>query len=452
MATYDFETITSQTATSLQPTDQVRIATGTAAQTALLYDSGNNISITVGTRTVVFGFVPAGGLAGKRFLFPDGSATFAGDLLDNNISLVPTVGAPPGAGYGGSGADTFTATGGSWYVQGNQGSDRITVAFGSNTVYGGQDHDTISFGGAGGQGNNFTNGNKGDDTITGSAGIDTLLGGQGNDVMDGVRGSADFINGNLGNDTISGGGQLFGEGGDDVITVSPYQASTVRGGDGNDRVVVRIAIEGNQHFSPVVAAFGEDGNDFLDSDNLAIETLSGGAGDDTIYSFGNESGDLLDGGDGNDRMFARGASNTLLGGAGNDLMEGGEGAETFDGGAGFDTLAGGFGADLFIEDDGLGVQFVISTTLNRITHWENSDHIQLRGKITAQQYVETQAENLFTAQTVAETALQGGAEVVAIQIGADVVIYTDVSAGSSIHNAIMLAGRSLADISVDNFV
>ena len=97
-------------------------------------------------------------------------------------------------------------------------------------------------------------------------------------------------------------------------------------------------------------------------------------------------------------------------------------------------------------------RIVISTTLNRITHWETSDHIQLRGKITADQYVERTSDTLFAAQTVAETALQGGAEVVAIQVGTDVVIYTDVSAGASIHNAILLAGRTLADIASDNFV
>lgn len=451
MATYDFETVTSQQALFLQPTDQVRIATGTASQTALLYDSGNNITMTVGTRTVVFGLVPANGVAGKRFLFSDGSATFAGDTLNNNITLVPTAGAPPGAGYGGGGSDTFTATGGSWYVQGNQGSDVITVQFGQNTVYGGQDHDTISFGGAAGAGGNFTNGNRGDDTITGSGGLDTLLGGQGNDVIDAISG-ADFINGNLGDDRLTGYGQIFGEGGNDVITVGAGGPSTVRGGEGDDTIVIRTVSQGQTSFSPVVNANGDEGNDFIDSSNLAVETLSGGAGNDVILSFGNETGDLLDGGDGNDRLQARGGANTLLGGAGNDSMEGGEGAETFDGGAGFDTLAGGFGADLFIEDDGLGVQFVINTTVNRITHWESSDHIQLRGKFTAQQYVETSAENYFAAQTLVETAMQNGAEVVAVQIGTDVVIYTDVSAGASIHNAIVLAGRSLADIAPDNFV
>lgn len=451
MATYDFETITAQQALFLQPTDQVRIATGTAAQTTLLYDSGSNITITIGTRTVVFGLVPAGGAAGKRFLFSDGSATFAGDQLDNNMSLVPTAGAPASAAYGGAGLDTMTATGGSWFVQGNQGSDVITVAFGQNTVYGGQDHDTISFGGANGLGGNFVNGNRGDDTITGSAGIDTLLGGQGNDIVDAISG-ADFINGNLGDDRLTGFGSIFGEGGNDTINVGAGGPSTVSGGDGNDTIVIRTVSQGQTSFSPVVVAGGDEGNDFIDSQNLAVETLSGGAGNDVIFSFGNETGDLLDGGAGNDRLQARGGRNTLLGGDGNDSLEGGEGAETLDGGAGFDTLAGGFGSDLFIEDDGLGVQFVIETTVNRISHWESTDRIQLRGTFTAQQYVETTSDTYFAAQTLVETAMRNGAEVVAVQIGGDVVVYTDVSAGSSIHNAIVLAGRTLADIAPDNFI
>lgn len=453
MATYAFETITADQALFVRAGDTITVAAGTASQSTVFFNSSDQLSITIGARTVVFGTGVAAlmGVTNNRFIFPDGSALYAGDLLANTFTIGATATTPSGGVYAGGGDDVVVATGGSWQVQGNQGFDRITLPFGRNTVYGGQDDDNIQFGGATGLGVNFANGNKGNDTVVGSSGMDTLLGGQGNDLLDGANGN-DFINGNLGNDRISGSGQLFGEGGDDIITVGAFQPSTVRGGEGNDQIIVRVAVDGTNSFSPVVMSFGDEGDDFIDSDNPSVETMSGGAGNDVILSFGNETGDLLDGGDGNDRLQARGGANTLLGGAGNDSMEGGIGNETFDGGAGFDTLAGGFGADLFIEDDGIGVQFVISTTLNRITHWETSDHIQLRGKITADQYVERTADTLFAAQNTAETALQGGAEVVAIQVGTDVVIYTDVSAGASIHNAILLAGRTLADIALDNFV
>lgn len=453
MATYAFETITADQALFIRAGDTVTVAAGTASQTTVFFNASDQLSITIGARTVVFGagISALTGVTNNRFIFPDGSALYAGDLTANNFTVSASAAASSGGVYGGGGDDAIVATGGSWLVQGNQGLDRITLPFGRNTVYGGQDDDNIQFGGATGLGGNFANGNKGNDTLVGTSGVDTLLGGQGSDVLDGAGGT-DFINGNLGDDRVSGSGLLFGEGGNDTLTVGAFQASTVRGGEGNDQIIVRVAVSGTTAFSPVVMSFGDEGDDFIDSDNPSTETMSGGVGNDVIFSFGNDTGDLLDGGDGNDRLQARGGANTLLGGAGNDSMEGGIGAETFDGGAGFDTLAGGFGADLFIEDDAIGVQFVISTTLNRITHWENSDHIQLRGKITADQYVERTADTLFAAQNAAEAALQGGAEVVAVQVGTDVVVYTDVSAGVSIHNAVLLAGRTLADIAFDNFV
>jgi Ca2+-binding RTX toxin-like protein len=454
MATYDFETITPEQALAIQSTDRIRVAAGTAAQSTVLYDSNERIVITIGARSVVFGQGVSGltAAADNRFTFPDGSRLYAGDNLANSFTLSATVTGPTSGGaYGGANQDTFVATDGSWQVQGNQGADRITVPFGRNTVYGGQDDDIINFGGLNGQPGNFANGNKGADSILGTAGVDTLLGGQGNDTLDAV-GAADFINGNLGDDRISAMGQIFGEGGDDTITVGAFLPSTVQGGDGNDRITIRSETQGGQTFAPVVVVFGGEGNDFLDSQNPTAETLSGGGGDDTIFSLLSTAGDLLDGGDGNDRMLVRGGSSTLLGGAGNDSLDGGDGADTINGGAGFDTMAGGFGADLFIEDIGDSVEFIISSTLNRITHWETSDRIKLRGTFTADQYTELSVENLFSAENLAEGALERGAEVVAVQVGDDVVIFTDISPGVAIHNVIMLVGRTLADIDPSHFI
>lgn len=454
MATYDFETITPDQAVAIRATDTIRVAAGTASQATVLYDANDRIVITIGARSVVFGQGVSGltAAADNRFIFPDGSRLYAGDTLANSFTLSATATGPAAGGaYGGASQDSFVASEGSWQVQGNQGADRITLPFGRNTVYGGQDDDVINFGGLNGQPGNFANGNKGADSILGTAGVDTLLGGQGNDTLDAV-GAADFVNGNLGDDRISASGQIFGEGGDDTISVGAFLPSTVMGGDGNDRIITRTETRDGQTFAPVVVVMSGDGNDLIDSDNPTTETLSAGAGDDFIYALNNTSGDLLEGGDGNDFMLVRGGSNMLIGGAGNDRFEGGEGVDTINGGAGFDTMTGNTGADLFIETDGETVEFLIDTKVNRINDWEAADLIRLRGAFTAQQYVETTAENLFEAQGAAESRLKSGSEVVAIQVGADVLIFTDISAGTAIHNVIMLVGRTLADISSDDFV
>jgi Ca2+-binding RTX toxin-like protein len=59
---------------------------------------------------------------------------------------------------------------------------------------------------------------------------------------------------------------------------------------------------------------------------------------------------LLQGGDGNDTLDARGsnAANMLVGGAGTDVLYGGLGRDILIGGAGADTLRGGQGEDVLI--------------------------------------------------------------------------------------------------------
>ena len=81
---------------------------------------------------------------------------------------------------------------------------------------------------------------------------------------------------------------------------APPQALTLRGGNGNDRLM------------------GQDG-------------------DDTLY--GNSGADQLHGGNGNDELFGGAGNDQLFGGAGNDRLRGNDGN---------DTLVGGAGADRFI--------------------------------------------------------------------------------------------------------
>lgn len=87
----------------------------------------------------------------------------------------------------------------------------------------------------------------------------------------------------------------------------------IRGGDGNDEIIVDRSIKFG------VTIKGNDGND----------VLRGGSGNDTI-----------EGGDGSDLIY---------GGGGNDNLEGNDGNDRIEGGAGFDKLRGNWGNDTLVD-------------------------------------------------------------------------------------------------------
>ena len=118
-----------------------------------------------------------------------------------------------------------------------------------------------------------------------------------------------------------------------------------------------------------------------DRRELAIDvaaTVDGGAGNDTIYA--SDLGDNIFGGDGNDTLYGGrlddwllggdgddvldagtvdqnalgGDGNYLNGGAGNDLLRGREGSDWLEGGDGADTLTGGAGDDILAGGAGDG--------------------------------------------------------------------------------------------------
>ncbi len=73
--------------------------------------------------------------------------------------------------------------------------------------------------------------------------------------------------------------------------------------------------------------------------------IEGGYGDDTLYALGGNDqvmggagNDYLDGGAGNDRLNGDGGNDRLFGNAGNDTLIGGAGADTMIGGGGRDTF------------------------------------------------------------------------------------------------------------------
>ena len=133
------------------------------------------------------------------------------------------------------------------------------------------------------------------------------------------------------------------------------------------------------------------------------------------------------------------------------------GGMTVDGGAGYDTvsglagarLAGGSGADLWLMGDAPAQ----ASKLVQILDWSSQDHFQVDGIfISHLNDPERSAPDFATAlsQLNGSIPVHG---VIAYQIGADVVVFSNPSNSSpaDIH-AVMLTGRSLADIDAANIV
>ncbi|MBS0333461.1 MAG: hypothetical protein JSS35_11895 [Proteobacteria bacterium] len=393
MPSYAFETITAAQALAITGADLLSVAqaTGAATGVTVLYaaDGSGDISLSLGGRTVLFG----PGLAALShtpgsLAFADGSQLYVGDTaanLYNELTFSPPASGAVAAAFGGAGTDNLAVNGPHDLLQGNDGNDVLTGNDGDDTIYGGQGDDSILTG----VGVNFAQGNKGDDTIVGSGADDILLGGQGNDNIAG----AGVLDGNLGNDTISGsGGQVL----------------------------------------------GEDGNDSLSATGASVGTsVSGGEGADTLASTG-AAADTLSGGNGDDSIVAGAGADSISGDAGNDtIVANGHALH----------IAGGPGADVFVLNTGTTAAGMAPA----ITDWTASDD-----KIRFTGYTPNPSD--FTAITTSDyQAAVANAQhlivdnhftFVAVQVGADVVIFAGGSGG--ITSVVDLVGRSLNDFDPHN--
>lgn len=251
---------------------------------------------------------------------------------------------------GGAGADTIYGIGGTDIIDGGGGDDTIVVRGGINRAFGGDGNDIIT----GRTGINTFDGGAGADRLTGGAGADLLYGGTGNDTLDGGDG-ADQLWGGDDNDTLWGGlgdDQLYGEAGNDTLT----------GGGGNDRLFGGAG-DDNLWATLSGASLGDyllDGGAGVDSASITFDalprsitastlnvrgierlTINAGAGQDRIdmRGFAGLLSHDLDGGAGDDEIFAGDATGSLRGGAGADMITAG---------AGFTFIYGGSEADRFI--------------------------------------------------------------------------------------------------------
>lgn len=311
----------------------------------------------------------------------------------------------------------FAIADGSRVVIGDEDRQSIGGSPLGDALYGGDGHDVIHAG----AGDDRVQGNAGNDTLYGDAGADTLSGGQGDDVIyvasyGEPRGA--WAHGNKGDDQIVGGAgadTLLGGQGDDFIG----------GGDGNDY------LSGDLNNDEILSGAGDD-------------TVAGGSGDDTLNS--SDGSDLMLGGDGNDQLVAYGFGHaTLDGGAGDDtIVSASPDASLLRGGAGHDRfeLANAGRPD--------------PHTADVIGDWESGDSlhfapISIYGAQTGE-YAEVVSDTFEHALVVANAQVMHGAIYVAAQVGADVIVFaqTDGDVTNGADMAVILAGRTLADIDFGN--
>jgi Ca2+-binding RTX toxin-like protein len=209
-----------------------------------------------------------------------------------------------------------------------------------------------------------------DDTIVGSDYGELIFGAVGNDALSGMGGD-DVLHGGVGDDTLDGGRHhdryiyALGDGNDTIIDLTTkvdliedlntlefldLNASDVSlsyGSNGNDLLITltdgAVITVANQFLDAevnVINAFefvdGTVWNEGAIRANISGLTVThlGTSGDDILRG-ANRADSVLDGGDGNDVLTARG-EDVLFGGSGNDLFE--VGRSTYvDGGTGFDV-------------------------------------------------------------------------------------------------------------------
>tara|TARA_R110002126_G_scaffold291807_1_gene459707 strand:+ start:153307 stop:156987 length:3681 start_codon:yes stop_codon:yes gene_type:complete len=234
-------------------------------------------------------------------------------------------------------------------VFGSGGDDTINVMGAHGTlmalVYAGDGNDTVHLD-ARISGNATLFGEGGDDTLTLGSGDDLSYGGAGDDVL----------NGGVGADTLYGDNK--------ARTSAVEGADTLNGNAGNDLL---LGGAGNDVLNGGVGAdklYGDNGDDILNGDDGAdliyggagADVANGGAGADTIFG-GDKTrnlagSDTLSGGAGNDRIYGGGGADILNGGEHNDRLYGDDGDDTLNGDSGTDELYGAAGADVLNGGDG----------------------------------------------------------------------------------------------------
>ena len=254
--------------------------------------------------------------------------------------------------FSNAGASAFTTInlGGYSSTTGTGNDDHLTGDSGRNAIHGLAGDDTLV-------------GYDGDDSLYGDLGEDRLEGGPGNDRLDGGAG-ADTMIGGSGNDLylVDDAGDVVVEEGEPWTT--DYSNDEVRTGLATYTLPAEVErLTGTSDSGQVLTG------------NARSNAVDGGAGNDFIYALGGDNlarggpgDDRIEGGEGKDTLLGGPGSDTLFGLGGNDFLsatytavdstsavnrlEGGEGDDTLWGGYGHDSLFGGGGNDWLRMSDG----------------------------------------------------------------------------------------------------
>src|SRR5262245_3021683 len=155
---------------------------------------------------------------------------------------------------------------------------------------------------------------------------------------------------------VPSSGQLsvFGQVGNDTITVSRNAAGRILVNDGATTPVGGTATVAN---TSLIQVFGQGGNDVITVNEvngaLPSANLFGGDGNDVLT--GGSGNDLLFGQAGNDTLLGKGGFDQLFGGAGNDTLTGGDADDQMFGEAGDDRMIWNPGDDSDLMEGGDGV-------------------------------------------------------------------------------------------------
>lgn len=169
----------------------------------------------------------------------------------------------------------------------------------------------------------------------------------------------------------------------------------------------------------------------------AGKALTGTSGDDVLK--GGAGDDNISGLDGNDFLKGAGGDDTLDGGAGND---------TLDGGTGSDLLTGGAGEDVFLVS---GKVTATEDGLDRIADFTTGvDRIGFGGSVSLAGHTATTVSGDYaTVLGLATTAITSGQDdIVFAQVGNDLVVFADSDLRDTVGGAIVLVGKTAADVSV----
>lgn len=278
------------------------------------------------------------------------------------------------------GDDDVTTGGGSDHIETFAGEDVIIAGSGNDHINAGSDNDTVQAPG-------------GDNTIFGGRGIDMIVTGPGIDAING-DGGADVIISGAGNDTVNSGD------GDDIV-IGGFGNDSINSGSGRDIVwggllpatlsgIAPSATTTEERLPQTLAALdGSLGQRVIDwardavnptdwdeaeaanvtgfdvpqimpraLNGLSVEgtsydgddTIDGGTGDDVIFAGSDH--DTVRGGSGDDFIDAGAGDDNVFGGEGRDVLMGGANNDRVFGNAGIDQLYGGFGDDVLYAGAG----------------------------------------------------------------------------------------------------